>query len=127
MAIANVTAGLQRQVRANHPFRKPRFFPGEFSCCIGRGNMRILLAVSARSPFETPKWGANMSKGRCVRVNVTLTPEVQGLINRAITGGRYSSASEYVRASIVSASRRSGDKLAKGINPKVKMGRPKAA
>jgi len=68
-----------------------------------------------------------MSKGRCVRVNVMLTPEVQGLINRAITGGRYGSASEFVRASIVSASRRSGDKSARSIDPKVKMGRPKAA
>ena len=62
-----------------------------------------------------------------VRVEMTLTRDVQGLLNRAITGGRYGSASEYVRVLIVNASRRAGDAEARGISPKVKMGRPRAA
>lgn len=62
-----------------------------------------------------------------VRVEMTLTRDVHGLLNRAITGGRYSSASEYVRALIVNERLASGDRAARGISPRVKMGRPKAA
>lgn len=62
-----------------------------------------------------------------VRVEMTLTREIQRLLSRAITGGKYGSASEYVRALIVSERRRAGDELARSISPKVPMGRPKAA
>lgn len=61
------------------------------------------------------------------RVNVSLTEDVIRLVSRAITGGRYGSASEYVRALIVNERRRAGDRQARGISPKVRMGRPKAA
>jgi Arc/MetJ-type ribon-helix-helix transcriptional regulator len=63
-----------------------------------------------------------------VVLNVSLTRGVRDLIDRAITGGRYGSASEYVRALIVRERRRSGDKVAAGIDSKVKLGRrPRAA
>jgi len=62
-----------------------------------------------------------------VRVNLTLTRDVQRLLNRAITGGRYGSASEYVRVLIVNERRQSGDRQAARVSPKVAMGRPKAA
>jgi Arc/MetJ-type ribon-helix-helix transcriptional regulator len=62
-----------------------------------------------------------------VRVEMTLTRDVQRLLNRAITGGKYGSASEYVRALIVNERRRSGDQAALGVDPKVKIGRPRAA
>lgn len=68
-----------------------------------------------------------MGQARVRRIDLTMPGEIVDLINRAITGGRYGSASEYVRALIVSERRRSGDQAARGISPKVRMGRPKAA
>jgi hypothetical protein len=73
------------------------------------------------------RWGRKMSGKRCVRVTWVLSAEIKDLVDRAITGGRYGSASEYVRALIVRERRRSGDPGAKGVTETVKMGRPKKA
>jgi Arc/MetJ-type ribon-helix-helix transcriptional regulator len=56
---------------------------------------------------------------------MVLTEEIKDLVDRAITGGRYGSASEYVRALIVRERRRSGDPSAQGITETVKIGRPR--
>ena len=64
---------------------------------------------------------------RCVRVSLNLTEDIRNLVSRAIIGGRYSSASEYVRALIVSERRQYGDGQAAGVRIKVPMGRPRAA
>lgn len=84
---------------------------------------------SAEKSVIHPKhrWEEKVATGKVRRVNVTLTEEVIGLVNRAITGGRYGSASEYVRALIVSERRKSGDRKADRVSPKVRMGRPRAA
>lgn len=67
-----------------------------------------------------------MATQKVRRINLNLTEDIVGLANRAITGGRYGSVSEYVRALIVCERRRSGDKVS-GITPKIRQGRPKAA
>jgi Arc/MetJ-type ribon-helix-helix transcriptional regulator len=56
---------------------------------------------------------------------MVLSEEIKDLVERAITGGRYGSASEYVRALIVRERRRSGDRRAEGVTETVKMGRPR--
>lgn len=59
-------------------------------------------------------------------VVLSLGDEIRDLINRAIAGGRYSGgASEYVRALIVAERRRFGDRKVAGVNPVVKVGRPR--
>ena len=68
-----------------------------------------------------------MSRARVRRVNITLTEEIIGLIENAVIGGGYGSASEYVRVLIVREREKSGDGAAVKVNPKVPMGRPKAA
>ncbi len=68
-----------------------------------------------------------MSTDKVRRVSLNLTEGVLNLAYRAITGGRYSSVSEYVRALIVSERRQYGDAQAAGVRIKVPMGRPKAA
>jgi hypothetical protein len=72
-------------------------------------------------------WRSKMRTSKVCRVNVNLTEGVLNLAYRAITGGRYSSVSEYVRALIVTERRRSGDPEWSKVNPRVPMGRPKAA
>lgn len=68
-----------------------------------------------------------MTTGKVRRVNFSLTEDVIALVSRAITGGKYGSASEYVRALIVDERKQSGDRKAGRVSPKVRMGRPKAA
>ena len=73
-------------------------------------------------------WRAkNVDQDRVRRIAFTMPAEIVGLINRAITGGRYGSASEYVRALIVRERVESGDKSARRVNLEVRRGRPKAA
>lgn len=68
-----------------------------------------------------------MGRVKGVRVNIVLTADIQKLISRAITGGGYGSASEYVRALIVKERLLSGDCKARGIPVRIPIGRPKAA
>lgn len=86
-----------------------------------------LPGKKALSMLPKHRWEEIMVEGKVRRVNVSLTEGVIGLINRAITGGRYGSASEYVRVLIVRERRRSGDVSARSISPKVPMGRPRVA
>jgi hypothetical protein len=81
--------------------------------------------VRARSPFMETWEGEKMAGARCVRVNIMLTEETRKLLRRAIAGGRYGGASEYVRALIVKERRRSGDPEAKGALVKLREGRPR--
>lgn len=59
-------------------------------------------------------------------INLNLTEEIIAAANRAITGGRYSSVSAYVRALIVRERRLSGDRRVMRANPDIRMGRPSA-
>jgi len=64
---------------------------------------------------------------RAKSMNINLSEEIILLVERAITGSTYGSVSEYVRALIVRERREAGDRKARGINPKIKMGRPRKA
>jgi len=85
------------------------------------------IPVQSASTIDGRIWRFEMSANKVCRVNLNLTEGVLNLAYRAITGGRYSSVSEYVRALIVSERRRSGDPEWSKVNPRVPMGRPKAA
>jgi len=92
---------------------------------MGKSVCIFVLRGPAAEIHDGKRWGRKMSGKRCVRVTMTLSEEVRGLVDRAITGGRYGSASEYVRALIVRERRRSGDRSAQGVTETVKMGRPR--
>jgi Arc/MetJ-type ribon-helix-helix transcriptional regulator len=68
-----------------------------------------------------------MRRDKVCRISLNLTEGIVDLAYRAITGGRYSSVSEYVRALIVNERRRSGDIEWSRVNPRVPMGRPRKA
>jgi hypothetical protein len=81
--------------------------------------------VQSASTIDGRIWRSKMSTGKVCRVNLNLTEGVLNLAYRAITGGRYSSVSEYVRALIVNERKRSGDPEWSKVNSRVPMGRPR--
>ena len=85
------------------------------------------MRVQSTSAIDGHIWRHKMSADKVCRVSVNLTEGILNLAYRAITGGRYSSVSEYVRALIVSERRRSGDPEWSKVNPRVPMGRHRAA
>lgn len=62
-----------------------------------------------------------------IPITVSLSEEIVELIHRAVSAGRFSGASEYVRACIVEERKRSGDSMAEKVKPMRKRGRQRAA
>jgi len=101
--------------------------------CLGGKDRKALtlgktcvLLFSAAQSIEKSIWGGETFV-RAKRVNLNLSEEIMVLVGRAITGSTYGSASEYVRALIVRERRGAGDRKARGIDPKMKRGRPRKA